>query len=111
LVGLTLIIDDFADISSITTRALRFIKLITYQKRRIIHAVQCILCCVAFFVFLCITIWLIKNPAGLNPRNLIVDGSLLVTSLTALGSVRKEIWLKISLQIEASPKQRPKKFF
>ena len=111
LVGLTLIIDDFADISSITTRALHFIKLKTYQKRRIIHAVQCILCCVTFFVFLCITIWLIKNPAGLNPRNLIVDGSLLVTSLTALGGVRKETWLKISLQIEASPKQRPEKFF
>jgi hypothetical protein len=105
LVGLTLIIDDFADISSITTKGLRFMKSKTYQKRRIIHAVQCLLWCITFFVFLCIAVWLIRNPAGSNLKNLVIDGSLLVTSLTALGSVSKKTWLKIIPQIEAGAKR------
>jgi hypothetical protein len=98
LVGLTLIIDDFADISRITTKGLRLMKSKTYQKRRIIHAVQCLLCCITFFVFLCIAIWLIRNPGGLNLKNLVIDGSLLVTSLTAFGSVHEKIWLKLTPQ-------------
>jgi len=98
LVGLTLIIDDFADISSVTARGLRFMKSKTYQKRRIIHAAQCLLCCVTFFVFLCITVWFTQNPGGLNLKNLTMDGSLLVTSLTAFGSIRKKIWLKLTPQ-------------
>lgn len=96
LVGLTLIIDDFADVSNITTKGLRFVKSKAYEKRRIIHAVQCLLCCITFFVFLCITVWLIQNPKGLNLRNLTVEGSLLVTSLTAFGSVHRKVWLKIT---------------
>jgi hypothetical protein len=99
LVGLTLIIDDFADISNITTKGLRFVKSKTYQKRRIIHAAQCILGCITFFVFLCIALWLVRNPGGLNARNLVMDSSLLATSLTAFGSVHKKIWLKLAPQI------------
>jgi hypothetical protein len=99
LVGLTLIIDDFADISNITTKGLRFVKSKTYQKRRIIHAAQCILGCITFFVFLCIALWLVRNPGGLNPKNLVMDSSLLATSLTAFGSVHKKIWLKLTPQI------------
>lgn len=96
LVGLTLIIDDFADISNITKMGLRFAKSKAYEKRRIIHAVQCLLCCITFFVLLCITVWLIQNPKGLILRNLTVEGSLLVTSLTAFGSVYRKVWLKIT---------------
>ena len=99
LVGLTLIIDDFADISNITARGLHFMKSKTYQKRRTIHTVQCVLCCITFFVFLSITIWLIRNPGGLNLKNMATDGSLLVTSLTAFGSARQKTWLKLTPQI------------
>jgi len=98
LIGLTLIIDDFADISNTTTKGLRFMKSKTYQKRRIIHAVQFLLCCITFFVFLCIAVWLTQNPGGLSLKNLTIDGSLLVTSLTAFGSVHKKIWLKLAPQ-------------
>jgi hypothetical protein len=90
LVGLTLIIDDFADISNITMRGLRLMESKIYQRRRIIRAAQCFLCCITFFIFLCITTWLIRNPGGINLKNLTVDGSLLVTSLTVFGSVYKK---------------------
>jgi len=90
LVGLTLIIDVFADISNITMRGLRLMESKIYQRRRIIRAAQCFLCCITFFIFLCITTWLIRNPGGINLKNSTVDGSLLVTSLTAFGSVYKK---------------------
>jgi hypothetical protein len=109
LIGLTLIIDDFADISSTTAKGLRFMKSQTYQKRRMIRAVHCFLCCITSFVFLCIAFWLMQNPRGLNLRNLVIDGSLLVTSLTAFGSVYKKTWLKIAPQIEARAKILSKK--
>ena len=96
LIGLTLIIDDFADISNITTAALRFMRSKTYQKRRIIHVVQCILCCVTFSIFLCITFWFTQNPGGMNLKNLAMDSSLLITSLTGFGSTYKKIWLKLT---------------
>lgn len=96
LVGLTLIIDDFADISKITTAGLRFVKSRICQKRRTIHVIHSVLCCITFFIFLCITFWFTQTPGGVNLKNLAMDGSLLVTSLTALGSSYKRIWLKLT---------------
>jgi hypothetical protein len=98
LVGLTLIIDDFADVSNMTTRALRFVKSKVYQSRRMIHVLQCFLFCIILYIFLCVTTWLILNPRGVNLPNLVIDGTLLVTSLTAFGSVDKKIWLRITPQ-------------
>jgi hypothetical protein len=95
LVGLTLIVDDFADISDRTRIALRVMKSKLYQKRRIIHAVQGLLSCITFYVFLCATIWLTQNPKGINLANLALTSTLLVTSLTGFGSVGKRIWLRI----------------
>jgi len=98
LVGLTLIIDDFADISNRTRRGLCLVKSKAYQKRDIIYAVQCLLCCMTILVFLCLTIWLTQTPGGRNLKNLAMEGSLLVTSLTTFESIRKKVWLKITPQ-------------
>jgi hypothetical protein len=96
LVGLTLIIDDFADVSHMTTKALRVAKSKIYENRRMIHAVQCLLFCITLYISICITIWLTQNPRAANVPNLAIDGTLLVTSLTAFGSVGKKIWLRIT---------------
>jgi hypothetical protein len=96
LVGLTLIIDDFADVSHMTTKALRFVKSKIYQNRKMIHAVQCLLFCITLYISICVTIWLTQNPRAVNLPNLTIDGTLLVTSLTAFGSVDKKIWLRIT---------------
>jgi hypothetical protein len=98
LVGLTLIIDDFGDVSNITMKALRFMKSKVYQNRRIIHVLQCLLFCITLYIFLCVTIWLTQNPKGINLPNLVIDGTTLVSSLTAFGSVDKKIWLRITSQ-------------
>jgi len=96
LVGLTLIIDDFADVSHVTTRALLFLKSKIYQNRKMVHAIQCLLFCITLYISMCIAIWLTQNPGQVNLPNLAIDGTLLVTSLTAFGSVDKKIWLRIT---------------
>jgi hypothetical protein len=96
LLGLTLIIDDFADVSHVTTKALRLAKSKIYENRRMIHALQCSLFCITLYISICVTIWLTQNPRAMNVPNLTIDGTLLVTSLTAFGSVGKKIWLRIT---------------
>jgi hypothetical protein len=96
LVGLTLIIDDFDDVSNVTTRALHFAKSKVYQNRRILHVVQCLLFCISLYIFSCVTMWLTQNPRGVNLPNLVIDGTLLITSLTAFASVDKKIWLRMT---------------
>jgi hypothetical protein len=96
LIGLTLVIDDFGDVSNVTKQALRFVKSKVYQNRRMIHVVECLLFCLTLYIFLCVTIWLTQNPRGVNLPNLVIDGTLMVTSLTAFGSVGKKIWLRIT---------------
>jgi len=95
LVGLTLIVDDFADISGRTRLGLLFLKSKVYGMRRAVHAVQGVLSLVTLGVFLCILVWLTQNPRGLNLANFVFEGSLLVTGLTGVLSVGKKVWLRI----------------
>jgi hypothetical protein len=96
LVGLTLIVDDFADISDGTRSLLRGMKMKMCCNRRMIHAVQTILSCGTLFVFLSILVWLTQTPRGPNLANFTLEGSLLVTGLTGLVAAGKKVWLRIS---------------
>jgi len=95
LVGLTLIVDDFADISDWTRVGLLFLKSKVYGMRRAVHAVQGLLSLATLGVFLCILVWLTQNPRGLNLANIVFESSLLVTGLTGVGSVGRKVWLRI----------------
>jgi hypothetical protein len=95
LVGLTLIVDDLADISERTRLGLLFLKSKVYGMRRAIHAVQGLLSLATLSVFSCILVWLTQNPRGLNLANIVFEGSMLVTGLTGVGSVGKKVWLRI----------------
>lgn len=95
LVGLTLIVDDFADISERTRMGLVFLKSRVYGLRRAVHVVQGLLSLVTLGVFLSIFVWLTQNPRGLNLANIVFEGSLLVTGLTGVVSVGKKVWLRI----------------
>ena len=96
LVGLTLFIDDLNDVSNETKHALRFVKTKVYQNRRVIHFAECVLLCITLYIFLAITIWLTQNPQQINLPNLVIDGTLMSSSLTAFGSLRKKVWLRIT---------------
>lgn len=91
--GLTLVLDDFTDISNSLRVAVNIIKSKFYQIRRIIHVAQCFLGIVSFYVLLCASIYVAQNPQWATLANFILIGSLLITTLTALISVRRKVWL------------------
>jgi hypothetical protein len=95
LVGLTLIVDDFADISERTRMGLLFLESKVYGLRRVVHALQGLLSLMTLGVFMCVLVWLTQNPRGLNLANFVFEGSMLVTGLTGVLSVGERVWLRI----------------
>ncbi len=93
--GLTLVLDDLADVSRVTRFFLRVANKVAYHGRRILHIAQCIMGVVSFYIFLSVTLWLIQNPGGSTLANGIMGGTVLVTSLTSFGSVYRKIWLNL----------------
>jgi hypothetical protein len=94
--GLTLVIDDFPDISRRARSVLSLVKAKVYRRRRLFHVIQGLMAFMSLYFFLCVTVWLTQNPQGATLSNLILVGTLLVTSLTAFGIVNRKIWLNIT---------------
>ena len=94
--GLTLILDDFTDISARLRSALNIVKSRVYRGKRIIHITQCLLGIVSLYVLLCVSIYVTQNPQGGTLANFILIGSLLATTFTALVSVERKIWLNVA---------------
>jgi hypothetical protein len=94
--GLTLVLDDFADMSNRIRLALNLLKSKVYQRKRIIHITQCLLGILSLYIFLCTCIYVIQNPEWATLANFILSGSLLTTTLTAFVSVGRKIWLNIA---------------
>jgi hypothetical protein len=94
--GLTLVLDDFADISERLRSVLSVLKSKAYQTRKIIHATQCLTGLLCFYIFVCVSLYIALSPARATLGNLILAGTLLVTSLTSFGGLKREIWLNIT---------------
>lgn len=93
--GITLVIDDFGDISRKTNIISKFLKNKFNRKATLIHWAHAMLGVGSLYLFLAITIWLIVNPSGVTPANLIFVGSLFITTITTFWSVIKKVWFKI----------------
>ena len=90
--GLTLFIDDFADVSKRLTFVLRLVRSKVYKVRGAIRVVQGVLGFMSVYIFLCV-IFSTSLLQGSNwTGNLVLAGTLLVTSLTSLGSVYTKMW-------------------
>jgi len=94
--GLTLILDDFADISERLRSVLSVLKSKAYQARKIIHATQCLTGLLSFYIFVCVSLYIALNPARASLGNFILAGTLFVTSLTSFGGLKRKIWLNIT---------------
>ena len=96
LCGLTLVIDDFADISKQLRSVLNALKTKAYQARKIIHATQFLTGLLSLYIFTCVSLYIALNPAQATLGNLILTGTLLVTSLTSFAGLKRKIWLNIA---------------
>jgi hypothetical protein len=91
--GLILILDDLPDVSKRLSLVLSFMKSKVYQRRRTIHVIQCLMGFVSLYFLLAIGVFVIQKPEEANLANLFLVGTLLVTSLTSFGIVKRRIWL------------------
>lgn len=94
--GLTLVLDDFADISRGLRSVLSTLKTKAYQARKIIHATQFLTGLLSFYIFVCVSLYIALNPAQATLGNLILTGTLLVTSLTSFVGLKRKMWLNIT---------------
>jgi hypothetical protein len=94
--GLTLVLDDFADISERLRSVLTVLKSKAYQARKIIHATQCLTGLLSFYIFVCVSLYIALNPAQTTLGNFILAGTLLGTSITSFGGLKQKIWLNIT---------------
>ena len=90
--GLTLFIDDFADVSKRLTFVLRLVRSKVYRVRGAIRVVQGVLGFMSFYISLCVIFSTSLLQGSNSVGNLVLAGTLLVTSFTSLGSVYMKMW-------------------
>jgi hypothetical protein len=95
--GLTLLLDDLPDVSKSTHAVIRKLKKQAYRGRKIIHAVECFMGFSSIYVFLCVSLYMVENPALVTLANLILAGTLLVTGVFSFAVVKRKIWLNLKL--------------
>jgi hypothetical protein len=93
--GLTLILDDIADVSNELRRTLCFLKLKVHRGRRLMHIVQYIMGCLSIYLFAAVVLYLTQNPRNATPGNLILSANLLITSLISFAVAKRKMWLHI----------------
>jgi hypothetical protein len=96
LVGLTMVVDDFGDISNSTNAILAFLKVKASQRPQVINWLHCLLGGVCLYIFVAIIIWLTQNPHEVTSGNLLFAGSLIVTIMTTFVTIAEKTWLKLS---------------
>jgi hypothetical protein len=96
LVGLTLVVDDFADISRFTRRGLKVMESLVVWGRRVVNGLHAALSVGTFVVFGSIFDWLVAHPLGANLANLVLEGTMLTVGFTGVGVVAKKVWLKMN---------------
>jgi hypothetical protein len=93
--GLTLVLDDFGDISRKAEASLTYLKVKINQQPKLVSNIHYVLGFTSFYIFAAVSIWISQNPQGLTPANLILVGTLFFTSLTAFGSTALKVWYKV----------------
>ncbi|MCW4005909.1 MAG: hypothetical protein NWF04_04845 [Candidatus Bathyarchaeota archaeon] len=95
--GLALIIDDLPDVCKTSARLLTKLKTAAYKAKKFLHPLQFLLGCIAAYFALAITLHIIYNPQWITLANIILIGTLSVTSLTSLTSAKLKTWLKLNI--------------
>ena len=93
--GLTLILDDLADISDIMRHVLCFLKLKFYRGRWIMEMVQYIMGCLSTYLFTAVVLYIAQNPQNTTPANVLLSATLLITSLVSFAAAKQKMWLEI----------------
>jgi len=94
--GLTLVLDDLPDVSKRVESVLNRLKSGVYRGRRIMSAVQIIMGVFSFYLFAAVIFYLSQNPQWVTAANILLIGTVLITSITSFIFVKRRVWVKLS---------------
>ena len=93
--GLALLIDDLPDVHKVASRGVTWLKLQACKARKTLHLLQFFMGLAALYFSTAISLCIVANPEFVTSANFILFGTLLVSCLTSLLSVKRKIWLNI----------------
>jgi len=95
--GVTLVLDDLADVSEKLQSGLKIIKTKAQRNGRILHLVQVGMGFVSLYFLGAITIYLMQHQVEVTLANSILLGSLMITVLTSFANVKRRVWLNVNM--------------
>ncbi len=96
--GLTLVLDDLPDVHSITYRGIQWLKRRAHNARTALQVTQFVLGITTLYLFITVALSITAKPQWITPANVIQMSTLLVTSVTAITSVRHKVWHKLKFE-------------
>jgi hypothetical protein len=96
--GVTLVLDDLADVSEDLHSGLKFVKLRVHKNGRILHAVQFVMGFVGLYFFGAIAAYLAQHPVEITLANAVLLGTVAITVVTSFANVKRRVWLKVDVE-------------
>jgi hypothetical protein len=96
--GVTLILDDLADVSKGLYSGLKFMKSKAQQYSKAFHTVQAAMGLVSLYFLGAICAYLIVHPPEITLANSILVGTLTITAITSFANIKREVWLKVDAE-------------
>jgi hypothetical protein len=94
--GLTLVLDDLPDVHNKLDSGLNWLKCKVGQGARFVSVVQLVAGAVSLYVFAAVTLSVYTTPEYVTVANLMIIGTLFITSITSFIFVRRQVWQKIA---------------
>ena len=94
--GLTLVLDDLPDVHIKLDSGLNWLKGKVGQGARFVSVVQLMVGAVSLYVFAAVTLSVYTTPEYVTVANLMLIGTLFITSITSFIFVRRQVWQKIA---------------
>ena len=93
--GLTLLLDDLPDVSARMESSLNWLKAKAGHGARIMSAVQIVCGAVSFYIFTAVVLSVYSNTQFVTFANLMLIGTLFITSVTSFIFIKRSVWQKI----------------
>jgi hypothetical protein len=94
--GFTLVLDDLPDVHKRVESALNWLKAKVERGGKVVTAVQFLTGAASFYIFIAVTIAVALNPQSVTIANLLLIGTLFITSVTSFIFVKRRVWLNIA---------------
>jgi hypothetical protein len=94
--GLTLVLDDLPDVHTKLDSGLNWLKWKVGKGARFVSAAHLVAGAVSLYVFAAVTLSVYNTPEYVTIANLMLIGTLFITSITSFIFLRRQVWQKIA---------------